>query len=115
MMRGLVRGRKQPIWFSYDTNMDMNILFDIITHVERAGITECTLVSDLGGQNRKIHKEYNIDCEKPFFSSPTTNKIFVFADAPHLLKLIRINFIDNGFLIFNDKSIHNRKIIKFNK
>lgn len=69
------------------------------------------MVSDLGGSNRGLYKELNIDHKKTFFNNPANNeKIFVFADVPHLLKLIRNNFLDHGFLL-NSKEI-NKSIVQ---
>lgn len=70
------------------------------------GFHVVAMVSDLGGANRGLHSHLNISEAKPYFENPRTKeKIFVFADVPHLLKLIRNNFVDHGFLI-------NNKIIK---
>lgn len=58
------------------------------------------MISDLGGANRGLHNELSISESKPYFTNPANNeKIFVLADVPHLLKLIRNNFVDHGFLI----------------
>lgn len=45
----------------------------------------------------------NLFVDRPRFSHPinTDDKVFAFADAPHLLKLIRNHFIDKGFVINN--------------
>lgn len=60
------------------------------------------MVSDLGGGNRALYNELNINHINTFFNNPVNNeKIFVLADVPHLLKLIRNNFIDHGFIIKN--------------
>jgi len=39
-------------------------------------------------------------------------KIHVFADAPHLLELIRDNFLDHGFLLKNNNGMDKLKNIK---
>lgn len=67
-----------------------------------AGFHVVAMVSDLGGANRGLHTELNISETKPYFENPSTKeKVFVLADVPHLLKLIRNNFVDHGFLIDN--------------
>lgn len=64
------------------------------------------MVCDLGGANRGLHNELNISEAKPYFENHTNKeKIFVFADVPHLIKLIRNNFVDHGFVIDNNKEI----------
>lgn len=36
--------------------------------------------------------------ENPWFHNPSNqNKVFVFADIPHLIKLLRNHFLDTGF------------------
>lgn len=63
------------------------------------------MVSDLGGANRGLHNELQLSESKTYFQNPVTNEnIYVFADIPHLLKLIRNNFVDHGFSI-DDKVI----------
>ena len=49
--------------------------------------------------------------KNPWFLNPTNaeEKIFTFADAPHLLKLIRNHFINTG-LVFNNGSITSRTL-----
>lgn len=68
-------------------------------------------VSDLGGGNRGLHNELNVCTSKTWFINPANkNKIHVFADVPHLIKLLRNHFVDQGF-IFNGKEI-NKHIIE---
>lgn len=59
------------------------------------------MVHDPGSTNLRLWKKYGIDptvkniCS---FPNPCADRdIFVFADAPHLIKLIRNNFLDSGF------------------
>lgn len=68
------------------------------------------MVSDLGGGNRGLSKELNITTENPWFYNHLQEKIFVFADVPHLIKLIRNHFVDNGF-IYKGKEI-NKSIVE---
>lgn len=69
------------------------------------------MVSDLGGANRGLHRDLNITESKPYFENPSTKeKIFVMADVPHLLKLIRNNFVDHGFSI--DGKVIQKKIVE---
>lgn len=69
------------------------------------GFHDVAMVCDFGGANWGLHKELNISESKPQFENPTNiEKIFVLADIPHLIKLIRNNFVDDGFL-FDNKEI----------
>lgn len=107
LIRGLVGHWKQPIFFDYDGKMSKDKLYSIITSVEDAGFSVVGIVSDLGGGNRSLHKELGVTHTKPYFSRPrpndAANKVYVFADVPHLLKLIRNNFVDYGFVINNNE------------
>lgn len=111
MMRGLLKSWKQPIFFDFDRKMEKPVLFQIISEIEEAGFYICALVSDLGGGNRGLHKNLDIGYEKPWFIGPTNHKIHVFCDVPHLIKLIRNNFLDSGFL-FNGTEINKNIIFK---
>lgn len=63
------------------------------------------MVSDLGGGNRSLHNQLQITTSKTWFSNPSNgHKVCVFADVPHLMKLLRNHFVDHGFLI-NGKKI----------
>lgn len=64
------------------------------------GFQVVATISDLGGGNRGLHKELDITYSKPYFINPRNKeKIYVFADVPHLLKLIRNHFVDEGFIL----------------
>lgn len=57
---------------------------------------------------------------KPWFSNPAAldQKIYMIADVPHLLKLIRNHFVDSGFIIDKEelkKEIIEELIAKTNK
>lgn len=112
MLRGLVGNWKQPIFFEYDCKLTKDKLFEIIKYVENAGFHIVASVSDMGGGNRALLKELGISATKTWFSNPANeNPIYVFADVPHLIKLIRNHFIDQGF-IYNGKEINKTVIEK---
>ncbi|KMQ83324.1 transposase, partial [Lasius niger] len=57
---------------------------------------------DLGPSNQKLLKALGIgvqEHEKCYFQHPSNDalKVFVFADPPHLIKLVRNHYIDQGF------------------
>lgn len=67
-----------------------------------AGYTVVALTTDLGPTNSAVYNSLNVgigEGQNCFFAHPSNDnlKVFVFADPPHLLKLIRNNFIDSGF------------------
>src|SRR5258705_5989609 len=56
------------------------------------------MVSDMGGQNQALWKSLGVDSDTHYFMNPVYDRyVYVFADAPHLLKLGRNNFLDYGF------------------
>lgn len=85
--------------------MTKNIILDLIAILYRNGYTVLALTSDLGPTNQAVLKELEIDPiadgEKTYFKHPcdNTKKIHVFADVPHLIKLLRNHFLDSGFQI----------------
>lgn len=99
MARGLFHNWKQPIFFDYDCQLKEGLLFSLIRKLEEINFNVVAVVSDMGGGNRKLWKLLNISNEKPFFKNPfdATKKVFVFPDAPHLVKLMRNHFLDSGF------------------
>lgn len=100
IIRGLIGNWKQPIYFDYDASMTKESLFQIINSVEEAGFPVVAMTCDLGGSNRGLHNSLDISYEKPYFVNPVNgHNIYVLADVPHLLKLIRNNFVDHGFVL----------------
>lgn len=76
-----------------------------------SGFRVVAVVSDLGGGNRSLHNALNINYQNTWFINPSNNKkVHVLADVPHLIKLIRNNFVDHGFIV-NGKEI-NKQIIE---
>lgn len=96
MSRGLTSKWKQQVYFKFDTDISKDILFDIIVPVEEAGFSVVAMVSDMGPMNVRLWKSLGVGIDKPSFTNPAygDRDMFVFADAPHLLKLIRNNFLD---------------------
>lgn len=98
--RGLFARWKQPVYYKYDQTMTKEILTDIICQLEGSGFQVVATVSDLGGSNRKLWRDLKISTKlNCSFPNPndSTREIFVFSDAPHLLKLHRNHFLDHGF------------------
>ncbi|KAI5704495.1 hypothetical protein M8J75_006003 [Diaphorina citri] len=107
MARGLFNSWKQPVFVGFDKKMTKTLLFDIIKELYDIKFTVCACVSDCGGGNQGLWKELGISTEKTYFTNPSSEseKIFVFADVPHLLKLARNWFLDTGFTI-NNQSVN---------
>lgn len=100
MVRGLLANWKQPVYYKFDQPMNQEILLKIISQLYKAGFMVTAIVSDMGSGNMGLWKEFNVGHKKNCsFQHPEDSacQIFVFADAPHLIKLLRNHFIDQGF------------------
>ncbi|KAL4090254.1 hypothetical protein QTP88_025136 [Uroleucon formosanum] len=93
--RGLVKDWKQPIYFDYDTNMTKKLLFYIIKGIRNIGYDTVGIVNDMGPSNIGLWRNLNISITNTSFVHPyTQRKIHVFADFPHLMKLLRNHLLD---------------------
>lgn len=105
MARGLFCNWKQPLFYDFDRNLDKSLLLEIIKKLSNIGFNVVAITNDLGGANRGLWKSLGITEEAPFFFHPINmnEKIYTFADVPHLVKLIRNHFLDSEFLIHGKK------------
>ncbi|XP_071572048.1 uncharacterized protein [Temnothorax nylanderi] len=105
MCRGLFANWKQPIFYKFDQPMTKDILMECVVHLQEAGYEVVAAVSDLG--NKGVWGELKITPDNYFFEHPLIEgaQIFVFADVPHLLKLLRNWFVDEGLSLGNCKNI----------
>ena len=116
LIRGLLASWKQIVFYDFDKKMTKDILLNLITKIESAGFHVVAMVSDLDASNVKLQKDLNIDIEYPFFTNPShpDRQIHVFADGPHVIKLLRNHFLDKGYSM-GDKNINSecvREIIR---
>lgn len=101
MIRGLIKPWKQLVFYELNCDMTRYILFNIILEVEADGFVVVAVVSDLGPTDLRLWKTVDINVNNTSFSNPyvSNRPIFVFACAPHLLKLIRNNLLDHRFTL----------------
>lgn len=100
MLRWLVGNWKQTICYDFDTAYSKDLLLRLIKEVETAGHPAVAIVHDLGPGDLHIWKDFDIDSMegKCSFQNPFAEcRIYLFADVPHLLKLVSKNFLDSGF------------------
>lgn len=103
---GLFAKWKQPLYYNYDTPMTQELLFEIIKQLYVCGFNVVAIVSDMGPTNIKLWKWLGISPTKTTFKHCVSEKpIYMFADVPHLLKLVRNHFLDSGFFLPNEKYI----------
>lgn len=100
MARGILGNWKQPIYYNYNCKVTKDLLFQVIEKLENIGFPVYAINSDLGGGNRGLWSELGISESETWFTSSVTNrKVYVFADIPHMIKLLRNHYLDNGLLI----------------
>ncbi|GBN71780.1 Transposable element P transposase [Araneus ventricosus] len=111
LAQGILSPWKQPIFYDFDKTMDTELLSEIICKLEKSGMLVSAIVSDLGGCST-LWKELEISCEKTFFIHPcdANRKVWVFADMPHYIKLLRNHFLDSGLLL-NDGTVLNSNLL----
>jgi len=95
---GILKKWCQPIFYGFDKNMSKKILLSAIQQLENVGFFVCAVVSDMGGSNQGFLREMGISFESPNILHPfrLNSKIHFFADAPHLMKLLRNHILDQG-------------------
>jgi len=108
MARGLIAKWKQSIFYAYDTPMTNSVLEEIISKLHYSGYSVVSVTSDMCTGNVGLWKSMAITHENSSFSHSITGRaVHVFADVPHLIKLLRNHFIDYGFLLDKSKLIQN--------
>jgi hypothetical protein len=108
MARGLFAQWKQPLYIAFDQKITKEILLTIVDELHRISYNVVACVSDCGASNMGLWKELGINADNTSFEHPITkNNIYMFADAPHLLKLIRNWLLDVGFVL-EDGSVINK-------
>ena len=84
--------------------------------VQTSGVKVRGIVHDLGGKNRKVWKDLEIGPRDhgSHFVNPDDSgtMVYVFADVPHLLKLLVWNCMDNGFVLASGETLDKNDFIK---
>ncbi|XP_036148853.1 uncharacterized protein LOC105834939 isoform X2 [Monomorium pharaonis] len=109
MVRGLFHKWKQIIFYDYDKPLSKNIVNNVISELYEATYIVVAFTCDLGPTNTKVLNNINVgigSSQNSYFQHPCNDKykVFVFNDGPHLLKLLRNHFLDNGFFV-NEKFV----------
>lgn len=112
MARGLFKQWKQPLFIEFDKKITKDILDSIIIALHNINYEVVACVSDCGRGNVGLWRELGITPECTFYTSPVNkNKIYFFADAPHLLKLIRNWLLDSGFTLGNGQIVNKAPLV----
>lgn len=98
MAQGILYNWVQPLYYGYDQRVTKDLLCSIITATEKTGFPVHGVVCDLSGANQGLWRSLGISRSSTSFENPhdPNRKVHVFADPPHLLKLVRNNLIDHG-------------------
>lgn len=107
MVRGLFSGWKQPIYYNFDTQITADNLNYIICCVQDIGYDVAAVVCDLGTKNRSVWKGLNVTETNSCFPNPQyeDKRVWVFSDVPHLFKLMRNHFLDEGLRLPSGKIV----------
>jgi len=115
MVRSLFSNWKQLVYYYYDKAMTKDTIFNIIACLYDVDYTVVAVTSDMVPGNMALWAELEIGIapKNSFFQHPCNAdlRVYVFADAPHLLKLLRNHFLDEGFNI-DDRLIDKKCIQK---
>lgn len=112
MVRGLFDSWKQPIYISFDQRITIDILNTVITHLHNIDFNVVACTSDCGAANVALWRTLDISMDKTYFLHPVTDeKIYMFVDVPHLLKLIRNWMLDTGFTLTEGKIINKQPLL----
>ena len=102
MVRGLYGNYKVPIWAGYDEKMTKDILEEAIKALSEVGFHVIAVVCDMGTKNDQVKKELGVTIEQPWFQNPCADRpnarVFWYHCMPHLFKLMRNHFLDQGFV-----------------
>jgi len=81
--------------------MEKDLLFQIIEELHNTGFNIITIVCDMGPTSIDLWKSLNISIDNTYFyHSIVNNRIHVFADVSHLLKLARNHLLDKYVILF---------------
>uniref|UniRef100_A0A0C9PST5 T_0 protein n=1 Tax=Fopius arisanus TaxID=64838 RepID=A0A0C9PST5_9HYME len=101
MVRGLFATWKQPIYYTHDQSFTKEIILKIIDRLHQIGFTVVSIVSEITRTNLKVWSDLKIgidEDENCYFPHPNipNSKVFVFTDAPFLLKSLRNLLLESG-------------------
>jgi hypothetical protein len=107
LIRGLLFPYKQVVYADFDVSMKKDLLFEIIRHLDNLKFKVVAIVSDMGSTNVALWRTLQVTDTKTYFFNPCNKeeKIFVFPDAPHLLKLCQNHLLDRGYVLPNGETV----------
>ncbi len=107
MARGLCNPWKVPVFYQHNAKLTKDTLMDIVKRLESEGLHVLSLVTDQGSNNLGLARDLDVTPDQPGFQHPTREeeKIFFLYDMPHLVKSLRNNFLDYGFVLPSGETV----------
>ena len=111
------------MYLDFDKKMTKLLLDDIIITMENKGFMIHVIVLDLGNptvlKQLKFHKTRKNKKGRFYFIHPldSSRRVYIMADVPHMLKLLRNHFLDDGFKVpaSDGKKIIDGPLVTFTK
>lgn len=121
MVRGLFSNWKQAIYAQIDVPVTAHLVKEAARKLHDCGFPVAAMVSDCGESNERVWNELGIQwvvddsigicsLEGTSFDHPVEGEIFVFSDAPHLLKLLSNRLLSEGFVLQSGGSVSSRPL-----
>ena len=107
MLRGISANWKQPLGYflcsgTIKASVQRSLLFECLDKVKEAGLDVCVLICDQGANNQSMFNNLKITVDNHFIMHQS-KKIYVMYDPPHLIKSVRNNLKNAGFLVEGDE------------
>lgn len=111
MVSSLFSKWKQPIYIDLDQKITKDTILKAIEILEGIGYHVYGFVSDCGGENFNLMKQFEITPENYLFLNPKTNKpVYFLPDVHNLIKLLRNRFLNHGFVLHDGTCINKQSI-----
>lgn len=109
MVRGLVSQWKLPIGYFLSSgpvkaSVMKDLLFIVMDKLHAIGLTVIIVISDQGSNNISLFEtQLGVTSDRPYFHFQN-HRVFFMYDPPHLIKSIRNNLKNHGFVV-NGKDV----------
>lgn len=99
LVRSMFKNCKQSIYVNFDQIITPEIFYEVISTLHDNSYKIVVFVSDSGGANIGLREKLNLSIDNNYFLHPfIDDKMYLFADDPHLLKQIGNWLIVAGFI-----------------
>ncbi len=105
---------KIPIWFKFGFGLTKQEYLNIVGKLTEVGFHVVSSTCDMGPKNRGLAKELGITMDQPYVEHPDHpgKPVFWLFDVPHLLKLLRLHFLNSGFKLRSGTVINKEMLLK---